>query len=122
MALYKGYSSYEFERTKQFAISDVELVKLDLLNHIFTRRGSRVMMPTFGTIIPELLFEPLDAITVDILEDELRGVFEFDPRVDIITFELQVSEDTNTVTVKSTLLYIELDITSDFDLNLVFEG
>ena len=92
-ALYKGYSSFEFERVKQFSLTDVELVKLDILNHIFTRRGSRVMMPTFGTVIPDLVFEPLDAETTEILEDELRSVFDFDPRVEIVSFDLLVEEE-----------------------------
>jgi phage baseplate assembly protein W len=120
-ALYKGFSSYEFERVKEFAISDVELVKLDLLNHIYTRRGSRVMMPTFGTVIPELVFEPLDAITTEILEDELRKVFDFDPRVEIVRFELLVNEDANRVDVQVELFYVELDIVDNFELNIVFE-
>ena len=120
-ALYKGFSSYEFERVKEFAISDVELVKLDLLNHIFTRRGSRVMMPTFGTVIPDLVFEPLDAITTEILEDELRKVIDFDPRVEIVKFQLLVEEDIHSVTLDAQLFYVELDIIDNFELNIVFE-
>ena len=55
--LYRGYSSYEYQNKKTFSVTDVELVKLDLLNHIFTRKGDRVMMPNFGTRIPDLAFE-----------------------------------------------------------------
>ena len=122
MALYKGYSSFEFERIKQFEIIDVELVKLDLLNHIFTRRGSRVMMPTFGTVIPDLVFEPLDDQTTEILEDELRMVFDFDPRVETVSLELNVQEDQHTVTASVQLYYVELEIVDNFELNIVFEG
>lgn len=122
MALYKGYSSFEFERIKQFKLTDVELVKMDLLNHIFTRRGSRVMMPTFGTVIPDLLFEPLDEQTTEILEDELRMVFDFDPRVEIVSFGLTVQEDLHTVTAAVQLFYVELDIVDNFELNIAFEG
>ena len=122
MALYKGYSSFEFERIKQFELTDVELVKLDLLNHIFTSRGSRVMMPTFGTVIPELVFEPLDEQTTEILEDELRTVFDFDPRVEIVSLDLVIQEDQYTVTVSVELFYVELDIVDNFELNIVFEG
>ncbi len=120
--LYKGYSSFEFERVKEFSITDVELVKLDLLNHIFTRKGSRVMMPTFGTVIPDLVFEPLDATTTEILEDELRAVFDFDPRVEIVSFDLLVEEDQNRVTAEVQLFFIELDIVDDFELNILFEA
>jgi len=121
-ALYKGFSSYEFERVKEFAISDVELVKLDLLNHIFTRRGSRVMMPTFGTVIPDLVFEPLDALTTEMLEDELRKVIDFDPRVEIVKFQLVVDEDAHSVALDAQLFYVELDIIDNFELNIVFEA
>ena len=121
-ALYKGFSSYEFERVKEFAITDVELVKLDLLNHVFTRRGSRVMMPTFGTIIPDLVFEPLDLITTEMLEDELRKVIDFDPRVEIVRFQLNVDEDANAVSLNAELFYVELDIIDNFELNIVFEA
>jgi phage baseplate assembly protein W len=79
------------------------------------------MMPTFGTVIPELVFEPLDAITTEILEDELRKVFDFDPRVEIVRFELLVNEDANRVDVQVELFYVELDIVDDFELNIVFE-
>ena len=65
--IYKGYSSFEFQARDTFLLTDVELVKLDLLNHIFTRRGERVKMAQFGTRIPDLAFEPLDQETLDIL-------------------------------------------------------
>ncbi len=122
MVLYRGYSSFEFERIKQFELTDVELVKMDLLNHIFTRRGSRVMMPTFGTVIPDLVFEPLDEQTTEILEDELRSVFDFDPRVETVSLDLVVQEDQYTVTVAVQLFYVELDIIDSFELNITFEG
>lgn len=120
--LYKGYSSHEYFPRKTFSIQDVELVKLDLLNHIFTRRGERVMMPAFGTRIPDLAFEPLDDITLSILEEDLRMVFDFDPRVRLLELVINPSYDTNSVTAAARLLYIELNTVDDLDLNIVFEG
>ena len=85
--LYRGYSSFEYENNKTLKINDLELVKLDLLNHIYTRQGERVMMPTFGTRIPDLAFEPLDNVTLDILRNDLLTVFNFDPRVSILDLD-----------------------------------
>jgi len=119
--LYKGYSSFEFERNKTLTLRDVELVKLDLLNHIFTPRGTRVMMPTFGTIVSELTFEPLDADTLDELHSEIKSVIDFDPRVEILKLAVVPDYDTNTAIVECTLLYIELDTVDDFNLNIKFE-
>lgn len=120
--LYRGYSSYEYQAKKTFGIIDVELVKLDLLNHIFTRRGDRVMMPTFGTRIPDLVFEPLDGITLDVLEEDLRAVFDFDPRVSLIELKVIPDYDNNAVTATARLNYIELNLIDNLDINIVFEG
>lgn len=120
--LYRGYSSYEYEANKTFNLNDVELVKLDLLNHIFTRRGDRVMMPTFGTRIPDLSFEPMDEITLAVLEEDLRAVVAFDPRVELLNLVITPSYTTNSVTAAVRLLYIELDLTGDIDINITFEA
>ena len=122
MAFYKGFSSYEFERANTFKILDQELVKLDLLNQIFTRKGERVMMPNYGSIVPDIVFEPLDETTLDILEEDLVTVVNFDPRVDLLEFNLEPDYDNNSVAVHMQLLYIELDLVDDVDLNILFEG
>ena len=119
---YVGYSSYEYQNKKTFNVVDVELVKLDLLNHIFTRKGERVMMPQFGTRIPDLAFEPLDDMTLMILETDLRSVVTFDPRVELINMSIIPYPDENRVEASVTLFYIELDVTDTLDLNIVFEG
>lgn len=121
MTVYRGYSSHHFQATKQFRESDIELVKTDLINHIFTKRGDRVMMPTFGTLVPDLLFEPLDETTTDILEDELRSVFDYDPRVEILEFVMNVDTERSSVMVSVSLFYIELNLTDNLDLNIAFQ-
>jgi phage baseplate assembly protein W len=120
--LYRGYSSYEYQNNKTFSVTDVELVKLDLLNHIFTRKGDRVMMPNFGTRIPDLAFEPLDGITLGILEEDLRAVFEFDPRVELLALTIVPIYDSNTVIASAKLLYVELNMQGSLDINITFEG
>ena len=119
--LYRGFSSFEFENTGSFRINDIELIKLDLLNHIFTRRGERVMMPTFGTIIPDLVFEPLDEETIDQLESELREVFDYDPRVELLDLVVTPDIDGNAVTAAVRILCIELDTVELMNLNIEFE-
>ncbi len=120
--LYRGYSSYEYQNNKTFSVTDVELVKLDLLNHIFTRKGDRVMMPNFGTRIPDLAFEPMDGITLSILEEDLRAVFEFDPRVELLALTIVPIYDSNTVIASAKLLYVELNMQGSLDINITFEG
>lgn len=120
--LYKGYSSFEFQKNKNFKLQDIELVKMDLLNHIFTKRGSRVMMPTFGSMVPELVFEPLDQDTLDTLENEILTVIKFDPRVELVSLDVLPNYDTNSVGVLANLFYVELDMIDGFELNIQFEA
>jgi phage baseplate assembly protein W len=119
--LYKGYSSHQYEYNKSLRLSDIEVVKRDLLNHIFTRFGERVMLPEFGTRIPDLLFEPLDDITITMVESDLRDVFEYDPRVELVDMAVSVDYDNNSMTVSAILNYLELDLNDIFDLNLQFD-
>ena len=118
--LYRGYSTHQYQQYKTFSVTDVDLVNLDLLNHIFTRRGERVMMPTFGTRIPGLAFEPLDDFTMAILVEDLNQVFTFDPRVQLLNLQVTPDYDANSVTASATLLYIELDMTSTLDINIQY--
>jgi phage baseplate assembly protein W len=120
--LYKGFSSFEFQKSKTFAIQDIKLVELDILNQIYTQRGSRVMMPTFGTIIPSLVFEPLDETTVEAVEDELLTVFKFDPRVKLLDMQVVPNYETSSLLVTAMLQYLELNIVAPFELNIIFEA
>ena len=120
--LYKGFSSFEFQANKTFKLYDVELVKSDLLNHIFTKRGTRVMMPNFGTRIPEMVFEPLDEETVEIIRDDLITVINFDPRVTLLSLDVQPDYEQQTVRAAAELLYVELNLVDNIELNIVFEG
>ena len=120
--LYRGFSSYEYQKTKKFLLTDIDLVKVDLLNHIYTNRGERVMMPLWGTRIPSLAFEPLDQITLSILEEDLRTVVNFDPRVQLQSLDIIPSYDENNVQAFITLLYIELNMTDTLSLNIQFES
>lgn len=120
--LYRGYSTYNYQSHKSFTLTDEDLVKMDLLSHIYTRKGERVMMPNFGTRIPDLAFEPLDQITLDILEEDLRAVFAFDPRVQLLELKIMPFYDNNAVVASAQLFYIELNIVGNLDLNITFEG
>lgn len=122
MALYKGYSSFEYERSKTVKIIDIELVKLNLLNHLFTKRGSRVKMPNFGTLIPELTFEPLDDQTIGIMEQEIAEVMNYDPRVRLLDMTTLPDFENSAITVHVKLDFLQFDIVDTMDLNLEFEA
>lgn len=119
--LYKGFSSQEYERTKTFVLKDVELVKRDLMNHIFTRKGERVKMSSFGTRIPDLVFEPLDDITLSIITEDLTEVFKYDPRVELLNLRVVPFFDEYAVIAYAELRYIELNLNDRFDIRIEFK-
>lgn len=118
--IYNGFSSFEFQSNKTFNLTDVELVKMDLLNHIFTKKGERVNMPEFGTNIPNMAFEQLDDETLETIEGELRGVFEYDPRVEILELQVEPDYNGNSVTAGAKLFYVELQVSDNFEINISF--
>jgi len=119
--VYRGFSFHEYQNKKLFGIKDIELVKLDLLNHIYTRKGSRVMMPEYGTRIPDMAFEQLDELTLMVLEEDINTVINFDPRVRKLSMSITPNYDANYVTIDVRLLYVEFNVTDTMNLNIQFD-
>lgn len=122
MAIYRGWSSFEYERIKTFNLNDIELVKMDILSHLFTRYGERVMMPNFGSLIPDITFEPLDEETVETVQEEISTVVNFDPRVELLEMVPITNFDQGMLEMHVKLRFIEFDIVDNMDLNITFEG
>ena len=66
------------------------------------------MMPGFGTRIPSLAFEPIDQRTLNIIDTDLREVFAYDPRVELLDLKIIPMSDNNTILAYASLKYIEL--------------
>ena len=118
MALYRGFSTSNWLKNKSLLITDVEAVKQDIVNHIFTRLGERVVMPNFGTRIPELAFDPNDEETLNIIEEDIITVIKFDPRVELKDFNIFPLVDNNAIIVNISLYYVELDITDVINIDI----
>ena len=116
--IYRGFSSDRWGTRRTFALSDIELVKRDLMIHIFTERGSRVMMPNFGTRIPIMAFEPNDPNTISQIREDLETVFEYDPRVQLINLQLAALTDNNAIIATATLRYIEFNVEDDLRIEI----
>lgn len=117
-AKYRGFSTAKHVATrgKTFSTADVETIKRDIFNHINTIPGERVMNPAFGTRIPLMAFEPLDNISIKIIEDDLRKVFEYDPRVRLIDIAILAMPDNNAVVAICDVQWIELNTSETYKL------
>lgn len=116
--LYRGFSTRpHLENPRRgFSITNQQLINDDLLNHIYTVPGERVMQPKFGTRIPLIAFEPLDQETLNIVETDLRTVFTYDPRVRLIELVVQALPDNNTIVAWADLEYLDLGVTETLKL------
>jgi phage baseplate assembly protein W len=115
MSRYLGFSTFGSNK-KSFQLTGKELINRDLLNHIYTLRGERVMLPTFGTRIPLLAFEPLDPITMKAVEDDLRDVIKYDPRVRLVDIAVMALPDNNAIAAFLDIEYVELGISETLRL------
>ena len=78
--MYKGFSTVN-TNTENYNLYDFELIKQDLFNHFYTRQGERLMQPEFGTVIWDLLFEPLTPEVKDIILKNVNTIINYDPRI-----------------------------------------
>jgi phage baseplate assembly protein W len=109
-AIYKGFSTADWGNRRTFKLTNLELVKRDLLNHIFTLKGERLYMPNFGTRIPLLAFEPNDEQTRAIVETDLREVFDYDPRVKLLDLAVTSLPNNNAILALADLFYVEFQV------------
>ena len=119
MTTYIGYSSVS-DIVKSKTLTDSNLAKRDLLNHFHTKRGERVMNPNFGSILPELVFEPLDFTTEQAAIDDVKVIVENDPRWNVLE-TLLTKPNEHSLEVKVRLEYIETGKAEELLLNYVGE-
>ena len=79
--MYKGFSTYN--RYKKFRLSNIELVKQNLYNHFNIRKGEKLMQPNFGSIIWNIMFEPLTEEIRSIIVQDVKKVVSYDPRTQV---------------------------------------
>ena len=69
-------------------------VRANLIHLILTRKCSRYYLPDFGTRIYQYIFDQNDAITYNLIEEEIReGVKKFIPNLDITNISITSAED-----------------------------
>jgi phage baseplate assembly protein W len=94
-----------------YSLTNIDLVKRDILNQFATPMGSRVMLPGFGTNIYNYLFDPFDEYTKNaIIEDAVR-VVQSDPRVQFVSID--VFQKDQALTIALILLFVPESVTDN---------
>lgn len=113
---YKGFSTVG--RNKKFRLTDFELVKQDIVNHFHIRKGEKLMNPEFGTIIWNVLYEPLTEDLKSVITTDVLSVAQYDPRV---SFDNVVVTDYDQgIQIEIQLRYLQTNKTEI--MNLLFDG
>jgi len=97
--MYRGFSTVG--RNSKFRLTDFELVKQDLINHFYIRKGEKLMNPNFGTIIWNIIHEPLTEDLKSVIITDINDIASYDPRISV---------DNVVVTEYSQGIQIELDL------------
>jgi len=93
MSTFKGFSTVDRVRAP-FTLTDAELIKRDLLNELFTRKGERVMRPNFGSIVWDLLMDPSTNDLDRKIKQDIERIIGKDPRVELIKTQVAVLDHT----------------------------
>ena len=109
--LFRGYSSTSNVRKLQ----DIELAKQDLKNHFNTKKGERIMDPTFGSIVWDLLFEPYNDTVEDAVKEDCINIVSQDPRWSLQ--EVTTYSNQNAISVQLRLQYAPTDQVDVLEIN-----
>lgn len=110
--MYRGFSTVG--RTRKFRLVDFELIKQDLVNHFHIRKGEKLMNPNFGTIIWNVLHEPLTEDLRSVITSDIKAIAGYDPRVGIDN--VIVTEYEYGIQIELELRYIQTNQSSVMNL------
>lgn len=114
---YKGFSSLESK--KGFKLYDIDLVKQDIINHFYIRKGEKLENPEFGTIIWDMLFENFTDEVKRLISEDVETIINYDPRIAINSIIVDATDQG--IRIEADIVYIPFNInermTFEFDKN-----
>jgi phage baseplate assembly protein W len=100
---FKGFSTVDLTTKTGWTLYDIELIKRDLLNEFMTKKGDRLMMPNFGTIIWDKLFESNTESNQAAIIADVTRIVNADPRCEVANVSYSTTD--YGITVYIDLLY-----------------
>jgi len=110
---YKGFSSSETK--KNFKLYDIDLVKQDLLNHFYIRKGEKLENPEFGTIIWDMLFEQFTEDVKNMIAKDVEDIINYDPRIAVN--QVQIDSTDQGIRIQADITYIPFNINERMSFN-----
>jgi phage baseplate assembly protein W len=110
---YKGFSTVNAD-SESYALYDLALIKQDLVNHFHIRQGERLEQPTFGTIIWDMIFEPLTDDTRSLIIKNVEEIINYDPR--LVAEQVIVTTYESGIQIECRLTYLPYNIQENLQL------
>ncbi len=111
---YRGFSTVD-ESTTNVKLYDFDLIKQDILNQFNTRKGERVMNPAFGSVIWDLIYEPLTPGVKQQISSDIDRILNSDPRV--VPTLVNIVEQDYGFLLEITLSYLGTDVSDSMILS-----
>ena len=93
---------------------DLNLIKQDIINHFHIRQGEKLSNPEFGTIIWDVLYDPLTEELKDAIANNVTEIVNYDPRVQVD--EIIVTSYESGIQIEVELTYIPYNISEKMRL------
>lgn len=105
--VYRGMSSVNPDNDS-FRLYDVAIIKQDIINHFHIRQGEKIENPEFGTIIWDVLYEPLTEQLKQLIVENIEGIINSDPRVSVD--QIIVDSYLSGIQVECVITYLDYSI------------
>lgn len=103
---YIGFSSAK--PSANFKLYDIDLVKQDLINHFYIRKGEKLENPKFGTIIWDMLFEQFTEAVKQSLAKDVEDIVNYDPRVSVE--QIAIDSTDIGIRIEASLRYLPFNV------------
>jgi phage baseplate assembly protein W len=114
---YRGFNSKN--KVGGYKLYDIDLVKQDIINHFYIRKGEKLENPTFGTIIWDMIFEQFTEEVKRMIAKDVETIINYDPR--IVVQDVSVDSTEQGMRIEAEVIYVPFNVNErmvfNFDRN-----
>ena len=93
------------------ALKDAQAIARSVRNIVFTVPGDKFFNEDFGSRVSEVLFENIDNISANLIKQEIKqSITAYEPRVILLSVEVNPEFDNNEFNVKITYKIVGADV------------
>lgn len=79
---YKGFNTLGKNFSNSYTLTGFDIAKQDLINHFNIRKGEKLQLPDFGSVVWDMVYEPLNETTIETIRQDIQDIIAYDPRIE----------------------------------------